>query len=287
MKCLTLSRLIAYQNDLLNKSETEEIKQHLQSCKECEQRMKEYGELKAVFQRSSTLDRNVDTSSCFEDAQLISFLEGKFPARKRQEFYHHLSECFVCTDQLVALESFLHDLKLEGLLPTEKGIGAKITEILEKTKNAISGKINVAGSIFRLPRPVYQFVGVVLILIVLGVMLDHSQFVSNFPFNTREPAINLTETPLRLLAPTNRSMVKPHELEFRWTSIPHATSYTFLLLNAQGDIIWEQKTSDVKLTLPTDIQPQTSGTYFWQVECLFEQGGSIVSDMTSFSFNNK
>ena len=118
-------------------------------------------------------------------------------------------------------------------------------------------------------------------------MLDHQQFVSNFPFNTREPAVKLTETSLRILAPTNHSTVKANELEFSWTQIPHTASYTLLLLSAQGDIIWEQKTSDNKLSLPSEIQLQPSGTYFWQVECLLEEGGSIVSDMNSFLINHK
>lgn len=287
MKCLTLSRLIAYQNDLLNKSETEEIKQHLQSCTNCQQRMNEYRKLTKVMQRSSPMDKRIDTSNCFDEDQLLSFLEGRSPDGVRGQLYQHSADCPACTDQLIALEAFLHDLKTERLLPTGKGVATKISEILKKTTNAITDRINTAGSIFRIPRPVVHFVGIVLILIVIGVMLDHQQFVSNFPFNTREPASNLTETPLRLLDPTNRSIVNSDELQFSWTSVTHASSYTILLLNARGDILWEQKTTEVKLTLPKEILLQPSGTYFWQVECLLEQGGSIVSDMTSFSFNNK
>lgn len=287
MKCLTLSRLIAYQNDLLNKSETNKIKHHLQSCKECEQRMKGYGGLNTALQRSSPLDKKIETSRCLDETQLLSFLEGRSNNRKRQEFYHHLAYCPACTEQLIGLEEFLHDLKKEGVLPAEKRIDTNISQYFKEFNNTISDGIISLGSLFKLPRPVYQFVGFVVVLLIVVMVLDHQQFVSNLSFNTREPAVNLTESSIRLLAPTNHSTVKPNTLQFRWTKVSHAASYTFLLLNAQGDIILEQNTDDVKLTFPAHIQLQTPGTYFWQVECLLEQGGSMVSEMASFSFKNK
>jgi hypothetical protein len=287
MKCIEFSRLVAHKNNLLDENEHEMINRHLQFCQKCQRKEKEYKELSMILQKSSPLAQGPNLSECFDDMQLLKILETKSPLGKRREFYQHLSECKTCTDQLLALEEFLHVLKKEGVLPAEERISVKISNLWDGIVNRISTGINWLGSCFKTPRLAYQTAGFVLVLIVLGVMLDHQQIIPDLPFNTREPAVDQRDISLFLLTPQNGSSVASNDLEFSWIPIPHATSYTFLLLNSQGDIIWEQNTTDVSIILPTGLQLQSSQSYFWQVECLLDNGSSIVSDMNVFSINHK
>ena len=287
MKCLTLSRIIAFQNELLSSSEHEKISKHLESCPECQKKLKEYKASAALMQKVSPLEHTLDRTRCFTEDQLLYFLEESRPSPAHRQYEHHFAECRQCTDQLVSLETFLYDLKTAGLLSAEKSHHPHTITLQEQLKNRISDKINSWWNSFRVPRLAYQMAGFAVILIMLITLLDYQGIIKNHWFPTREPSLIETTASLNLLSPSDHSLVNSSELQFNWSSISGATSYTFLLLNEQGDILWEEQTPRTALSLPEEIQLQPSTVYFWQVECQFEAGGSLTSDMSSFSMKYK
>ncbi|MBN2366953.1 MAG: zf-HC2 domain-containing protein [Calditrichaeota bacterium] len=287
MKCLSLSRLISYRNELLDENEIAEITQHLESCAKCQKMMKDYLHLTAIVQYPSMARRGENKAECLNEIQLLDYLENHLSGSARREITDHLVECPDCMDELISLEKFLNDLKSENLLPVRNEISSKIERYFQKIKSEFQDKITGTRWLFHIPRPVYYAAATIILLIILVGVLDHQQFIPNATFQTREPAVIQNMPPIQLLSPSDRSTINSEIIEFSWTQVPNTDSYNILLLSEQGDIIWEENTPNIKLRLPPEIHLKSSTTYFWQVECLLEHGGSIVSDMASFRLNNK
>jgi len=283
MKCIDIARLLDYQNKILDESTSQKIREHLQTCSECQNLEKKLQGLKEQFQRFSFLKEASENLGCYDDLEILSIVEGKSKAREERQFYSHLSDCPACLDQLISLENFVDDLTTEGILPSKTGIKFKLKHILDKLRNGLENRIRPFGSIFQTPRPAFHFAGLLAILIIVIILLfDGNKMIPN-SFKTREVKTNQLPLTLQLLEPSNHGVFETEGLQFRWNQIPNAGSYNFLLLNEQGNIIWEEKTPNTYLTLPQEIQLQPSGKYFWQVECFFDQGGSIISELANFS----
>lgn len=287
MKCLTLSRVIAYQNELLSPSDKEEISKHLESCLECRKKMQDYQAAATALQKVSSVNPMLDRSSCFPEDRLLFYLEDRYSKTIRREYEHHFAQCPQCTDHLISLEAFLYDLKTAGLLSAKNSPHSPPITLLDQITSTISDKINSVRGVFRVPRLAYQLAGFTVVLILLISLLDYRGIIKHNLFPTREPSFIETPATLNLLSPSDHSLVNSAELQFNWSSVSEATSYTFLLLNDQGDILWEEQTTRQTLSLPAEIQLRTSTLYFWQVECQFESGGSLISDMSRFSVANK
>lgn len=283
MKCLDLSHLLEYQNNLLDKSTSEKIRKHLQTCSRCQELENKLKRLINSFNCFSLLNKSQETSQCYEDLQILSIIEGKSNSPKEKEFYNHLLDHPICIDQMISLDNFLDDIRTEGIITSKAGIKFQAIQIFDNLKNSLEDRIRWIGSIFKTPRPVFQFAGLLVTLIILVILLyDHGQIIPN-SFKTREPITTQFGPAVQLLEPSNNSVIRTERLQFHWSQITNATSYNFLLLNEQGNIIWEEKTTNTNLTLPQEIHLQPSGKYFWQVECFFDQGGSIISELASFS----
>jgi hypothetical protein len=287
MKCLNLSRIIAFRSELLSKTEMGRINEHLQSCNQCKKKLREFEETKNLLHRVLSLRDEGDDTGSLDDTQLLTFLAEDLPGRGRKEFYQELLKSPASLDQLISIEKMLNELKTNGSPEKVKQPELLRESLFDRFKNSMITLGQTIDSLFRIPRPVYSLVGIFLILMTFFFVLDHQQFISKLPFNTRESTIDDHTSTIQLLIPSNRSSVMPDQLRFNWTPVSNISSYNFILLNENGDIVWEQKTPTAGLTLPEDIRLKSSFTYFWQVECLFENGGSMLSEMASFSIINK
>lgn len=158
---------------------------------------------------------------------------------------------------------------------------------MDRLKKSTRSIIHCIESNFSAPRPVYQALGILLILIIFVFVLDHQQLFSNKLFQTRHPAVKSETSTLKLLSPSSGATVEENQLQFNWSPIMNASSYNFLLLSSTGDIVWEQQTAQTAVTLPREIKLQSSEQYFWQVECLLDHGGTLTSEMASFRISDK
>jgi hypothetical protein len=282
MKCLNDKQLISYQNQLLKKIEQEKVQEHLLLCERCQQMLKDYEAMQEAVKRSFSYRLSYDSADCYEEEELLSFLEGGIKEKAQKKFYAHLAHCHSCVDRLISLDRFLQELKAEGLTATER---SKFENAKEFIANGIDTTQQKLGSFWDgmiSIQPVYRWAGIILIMVVISFSLMFQNKSADDVMNTRETNVN--QAPVQLDSPANGSLIGRGGLGFKWKGSKYITSYSLLILDSGGNIIWEKKTDQTKLTLPSQIKLQPSEIYFWQVEAFFENGGSVVSDMASFTY---
>lgn len=285
MKCLNYSQIISYQNKLMQREGEQKVQQHLLSCERCQKMLKDYQEISKVLKRSSTYQLPSNTANCYEEEKLLAFLEGGMKMKDQKNLYAHLANCGSCMDRLIALDSFLQELKAEGVLTAEESKAGSAKEFIRNLVDTTQQKLGSFWDSITSIQPAYRWAGIALLIIVVGFsFVLQDKFINN-GLITREPDINQTQ--IQLIGPNNESIVRSSPLEFKWKGSEYFASYSFLILDSEGNIIWEKKTNQTRLTLPTEIQLQPSMTYFWQVEAFFENGGSVLSEMASFNYTTK
>ncbi len=285
MECLNLSKLIAYQNQLLNDKEEHNIQQHLSGCVKCTKQVAVYQTFGKFLKRTLPFENQADATECYDEFEIVSFIESRSARKTNSKFYLHLTHCQSCMDMFLALENLLVELKTEGLIPTQTDIKEKvnrfITSIVQTAKNILKS----IRDMLVLPVPVYRRVGIIIIIFSAIIFFLPEQNQNNIRFTTREPEQNRFEGSIQLLYPIDHISMNEGSPEFRWEEVTEATKYNILLLDANGDIIWEKQTSLSKFRLPREIKLLPSMMYFWQVEAFFEDGSSIVSGMSGFRFS--
>jgi hypothetical protein len=281
MECLNLSKLVAYQNQLLNDKEEQLIQQHLSGCTKCKKQVTAYQNLGKFLKRTLPFEQPADTTECYDEYELVSFIESRPDRKSNSKYFLHLTQCQSCIDKFLALENLLNELKLEGLLPAQSGIKEKVIQFITNIKQTAKDKLRSIRDVAGMPLPAYRWAGIAVILFVAAFVFLPRDNQNNTPFTTREQ--NKFETGLQLLFPIDEITINGSGPQFQWEEVTEASKYNILLLDANGDIVWEKQTSNNKINLPYDIRLLPSMTYYWQVEGNFEDGSTIVSEMFSFS----
>jgi hypothetical protein len=198
-----------------------------------------------------------------------------------------MRDCESCVDNLLGIEGLLTQLRNENLVPVERGFAIQTRKTVAALVDPTLGKIRAAMDALRIPKPAYRWLGYAVFAVAVALIFKPADFAVNIPLISREPAVDEAQMRVQLLAPASRSSVDESQLDFRWTGPSLVQTYVFLLLDGNGEIIWEQKTSEHHISLPSEIQLQPATSYFWQVEGLWPDEGSIISEMASFSHNPK
>ena len=287
MNCLNLSKLIAYNSGALATTEQERIDRHLDSCAKCGDKLRTYRHFKRFLKGNFPPHKRTDHTQCYDEVELVSFLGSKFRRTERKDLFVHLRHCDSCLDNLLGIESLVTELKRENLVPVQKGFLVHIGEMIATLTNAALGKLQSAIDALSLPKSAYRWLGFAALVIVAGLIFRPYDQVVNISLINRETAVGEAPIRVQLLTPANRSAVHERYPEFRWTGPMQVQSYIFLLLDGNGEIVWEQQTSETNISLPKEIQLQPATTYFWQVEGLWPDEGAIVSEMASFTANRK
>ncbi len=278
MKCLKFSDVINYQQQKQNQP----IEYHLKTCSKCRNKVEDFERLSTILKLNGAFRSGPKTDSCFDDMQLVEYIETKAGKGIQKEFLIHLSQCDYCLNRLISLEDMLSELKIEGLIPTSETFWGKIGSIIEGVTNKIKEYFEIIWGKIGSPSPVYKWASMVAIIIVICLVVPQQLKENNHPLNTRETNI---DNNIRLFSPENKSIIKKSsQLEFKWSPIKKIASYNFLLLDEYGNIIWEESTDQTTLKLPDNIMLHPSITYFWQVEVLLDFGTSIQSEMANFIY---
>ena len=87
---------------------------------------------------------------------------------------------------------------------------------------------------------------------------------------------------LTALAPADRDTVDGHGLSFVWGSQVDRPLYRLTVTDGSGGAVWLGDTSDTTLVLPADVMLEPGRTYFWYVDALDAQGGSLTTSTHRF-----
>lgn len=275
MNCPNLSQIFAYRDKVLRPEDQEKITAHLRTCSKCQQLVKDYHQIEKILYRvSPTMDKNIE-EECYDDFQLITYLEGYISRNSRAVYHKHFRQCHQCLNRLISLEDFFSELRSEGVIPEKRNL---INHILNIKQN-ITIKI---GELIRfpvVPKPGWRW-ALISIILIATVLFVVDYFKMPAPYNQTRHEISEEIT---LIYPKDK-VESEDQIEFKWRASSPKAQYNFILINSQGNIVWEQQTSLTELKLPAELRLQPSETYFWQVEAFDSTGISILSEMKSFIY---
>ncbi|MCB0376376.1 MAG: hypothetical protein KDD04_10695 [Sinomicrobium sp.] len=247
--------------------------------------MDAFGAVKSLIKKFIANRPPQDRKACYDDAELLTFLEGRPGRNARKAIYAHLADCPACLDKLAGAEKLLYELKSEGHLAGEKREPEKVATTFPNFLNTAGRKLKSAVDFLRIPKPAYRWVALILLVSLVSTPFFYREQIDETQLPTRETQTLPAERQIQLTLPPDNMIAPKTPVEFRWNASPGFSYYVFLLLDAKGDIVWEKKTGQTRLTLPAQIHLQPEMQYFWQVEGFFKEGGSVISDMAGFTYS--
>jgi hypothetical protein len=84
------------------------------------------------------------------------------------------------------------------------------------------------------------------------------------------------------IAPLGEVSLAAHEVAFAWRPVAGAIEYRVTLSNATGSMLWRRATTDTTLVLPLEVSLARGVQYYWYVDALVANGGSVTSGAREF-----
>lgn len=222
----------------------------------------------------------MNKENCLTTEIKHAYLFDKLSTDERETAEAHLAACRLCRHQLtVMFEDKQEVLSIPDLLK-QKAKQIPAQEIKERQNLFTS-----LSAYFR--QPVAVAASIVLLIVVSSITF--------FVLREKSPAQNSNEEKLRqgntsankpqILSPAINAQITSDQIEFRWEKVINALSYTLIVTDEKGDIIFQQKTTQENFTLNLSTLNLTKDkTYFWFVKTKLADGTAIDSDTAKFHF---
>ena len=132
-------------------------------------------------------------------------------------------------------------------------------------------------------RPIALFAALAAAAVVLFAVLPRDETreappverASNTPVATVTPAIVVVE-------PADAAQLPVAPATFVWRPAPGVSLYKFTLTNEQGHVLWSASTKDTLLSPPGPLEMAASARFFWYVDALRADGGTVSSGVHAF-----
>ena len=304
MSCLSLKELIARRNGLLTEEEQRQQVEHLAGCPLCQQLEQTLGKIGALLPLASAGQLLGATPACPDESELIGYLYARADESTAAQVRSHLADCRHCLGQVAALlaaegqplpsvgeEWQAAVQRAEGLVAESKeSQGWRLGWVALRWRwapaSGIAALLVVAGLTWYQSRP--------------GVPLPTQQAQRPGPApiaappsaspeqeptllaqdTQRQPAspgggpppVQVREAPslpapsLGLVFPQEGQRVLRRDLEFRWQAVSGAHLYEVVVLDRQGNVIWETEAEHLSVRVPEDVPLRPGERYFvWVV----------------------
>lgn len=227
--------------------------------------------------------------SCPSNARVAAYLEQRLDLKERSRFEAHLSDCDFCLDTI------------GGLVRQQRApeLAEAPAHLVDKAANALPAK---AG--WRLTRRWMLVPAFAVLVVAAGVVLRSLQTeqpaasisseksrpsvaVLQAPSQPREEQSVRKVTPVQMvevLDPQPQSVVLRERLRFRWKAVVNVTYYELLVVNAEGDLLWQGQESNPTAQLPPNLLVQP-GAYFVWVRAFLHDGRTVKSDPVPFTIS--
>ena len=232
---------------------------------------------------------------CPEETELAGYAEAQLGGSAKERLEHHLADCGYCRNQVAAL------LRLQAeAVPSEvpAALLARARELAERAGHGSSLPLLRWGTIAAAA------------CLALVVATTYRQPVPSPPLTPSRPAppAALPSTPsvtvpppagprivrnqrketptLHLLYPREGAVVAPKEVEFRWKRVPGTLYYDIRIVTDEGDLIWEGRADQTRVTLPSDIHLQAGQEFFVRIRAQLPEGKTVSSRVVGFKVKN-
>lgn len=183
------------------------------------------------------------------DESVAAYIDAVLSPPERAQLDAHLGDCEYCRSRLVLASQVLQTAPLSRrsrrLLP-------------------IAATLLAAG--------------------IAGVLLSRSAVERSAAPNSERAAEEVALPPLHTLQPARGAAVDLDGLRLVWASLSPDALYQVTLSEADGRVLWTERTSDTVATPPPETLPRLKAgqTYFWRVDALFSNLQSVTSGDQQF-----
>lgn len=223
-------------------------------------------------------DRN-----CPEHAQLVAYTEAKLGDAERTRFETHLADCGFCLGQVGFLAREAHNetpAVPNRLIDAARGV--KVRWFDQVPKPALTPLATAAA---------------VILAIAVGLQLNVVSGPADVSRPASDPALESTTGPAnqgpvrngltgaagpRILHPKEGESITESRTTVLWETCPGALQYTVLIVNLEGDVVWEERSSGLSVVVPQEKELAPGQRYFVWVEAHLQTGGSLKSAAVGF-----
>jgi len=220
--------------------------------------------------------------NCPDSDLIAAYAEARLAADQQSELEEHLADCSFCLGQV----GFL-------VRDAQRDLPSVPTHLLDAVREPKSHWPKWAR------KPVLAPLAAAATLIVAAAVVFQLDRLSDSSVPTQsvsDPAVESTSpsTPgrtvrngtassdaLRILEPQEGADLSGPEIELRWQHSPQSLQYTVLLVSLEGDLMWEGRTTEARIAVPTS-KLEAGERYFVWVEAQLPGGGTLKSALVGF-----
>lgn len=118
MKCPSIKDILMLEDGESSKEEAKKIKDHMEECSNCQQNTDFLKVLSIAVPQAMKEIESERTKDCLDDERLAAYLDNKFSEEKKQKIEEHLTECSLCSQEVVSLREMLDSIEKEGIEET-------------------------------------------------------------------------------------------------------------------------------------------------------------------------
>ena len=231
---------------------------------------------------------------CPGEDTLAAYIEQKVFGGERARIERHLAACGACRDQV----GFLLRAQAEpapesvpaGWLVRARALGpastrARVPAWHWGTAAAATACLLLAVMLGVKPRPATRPPGATLSP-PSSAQLRVQPEVQPLRPQVSTPAVRSQRYALRapeVIFPKPHSTVAQKTVELRWKEMLGAMGYEVRLANAEGDVLWEQRTQGHSATIPSNLVLEPGQTYFLWVRAYLPEGRAAQSKAIPFT----
>lgn len=206
---------------------------------------------------------------CPDPTTLAAYVESTLVPPERTDLEAHLADCNYCLGQV-------------GFLVREAG--RELPAVPSRLLDAV--QTHRAPWSAWIPKPavtVLAAAAALILVVTVGLRLDRIPVAAPTAESKTAPSEDRTvrngTSPAagpEILEPLEDAVVAGAEIPLRWREVSETLQYSVLLVNLQGDVIWEGRVAGNRARIPaTDLIP--GQRYFVWVEAHLRGGGSLKS----------
>ncbi len=225
--------------------------------------------------RTSVMRPNVAKDKCPQESEDAGRIDGRRPDEARARVADHLARCQKCLDLvifLVRVQDQPQDHVPQELLAAALKLGS-------------DSRVVRIPARFQWQTALAAAAGVIL---VAGVLFTQYPQISDvfLPSDPSQPADAESESVringrgqdrLSILFPAQGAAIDSSKPEFRWSGVDQSLYYELQVLSDNGDILWEGRTEETRLQLPSEFKLDRDTSYFVWVRVYLPDGKTIKS----------
>lgn len=250
--------------------------------------------LTRFFRRSSTM-RDRPGWRCPDDSELAAYADHRLAENEKARLEAHLADCGFCLGQVAFLV---------------RAQGAELPQDVPGPMLARARELASSGTTARSSRAWrwQALVATAACLVIVGlVTLRQPQrppapptrpkalAPASLPPSAGAPPAEIQTVPPRaarnaptgllppvVISPRDGAVVSSTKLEFRWKPVQGCIYYEVRLLDAEGSVVWEQRTESTSMNLPAEVSLKAGQKYFVWIKAVLAGGAALQSKAVGF-----